>query len=140
MLRAIFGDVGGLIIARLGARTAGIRTLTAGSAVFPRLHALGHLKFLDLQVLVQRLHRLVPQALGVPRLGTDHHLVVIIPEPACRRIVGRAAGLAKTGFQLLLRQHLGIRLGFFKILGDDLPDLLGCHAEIRRHIPQTILN
>ena len=48
--------------------------------------------------------------------------------------------IVKYHIQLRFRQHLGIGLGLFAVLGDDLPDLLGCHAEIRRDLLQTILH
>ena len=42
--------------------------------------------------------------------------------------------------QLLRGQHLGVGLGLFIILGDDLRYFLGCHAEIRGNLFQTILH
>ena len=41
----------------------------------------------------------------------------------------------KDHIQLLLGQDLGVGLGLFKKLGDDLRNFLGGHAEIRRDIP-----
>ena len=42
--------------------------------------------------------------------------------------------------QFFLLQDLGIGLGLFKIKRHDLCDDLGCHAKIRRHFFQSVLN
>ena len=54
-----------------------------------------------------------------------------------RMVLGQ---LIEHDVQFFLGEHLGIGLGLSRKLGDDLRHFLGGHAEIRRHLSQTILH
>ena len=98
-----------------------------------RLLGLGRLRRLLLGLLLLGLGSLRRLLLlgGSLGLGLEHLLQ--------RGNLVVAGHVVKHHIQLLLRQHLGVGLGLFIILGDDLRNFLGGNGKIRRHLLQTIL-